>query len=64
LEAFAKAHSLTGYLDGSQGQPFFKELADDLFYASMTRVPPKNPQLMWSAFGQGTGVRLEFRVCL
>lgn len=62
LEAFAKAHGLQGYLQSAQGEPFFKELSDELFYCSMTRVPPKDPQLMWGAFAHGTGVRLELKV--
>lgn len=62
LEAFAKTHHLEGYLDTSQGEAFYKELSDGLFYVAMTRVPPKNPSLMWSYFAAGTGVRLEFQV--
>jgi len=62
LEAFAEAHGLEGYLKTAHGEPFFKELSDDLFYCSMTRIPPKDPQLMWGAFAHGTGVRLEFQV--
>jgi hypothetical protein len=62
LEAFAKAHRLEGYLDTSEGAPFFEELSDDLYYTAMTRVPPKHPFLMWSYFADGTGARLEFRV--
>lgn len=62
LEAFASAHGLKGYLDSAQGEAFFKELSDDLFYTSMTRVPPKDPSLMWYAFAHGNGARLELRV--
>jgi hypothetical protein len=62
LEAFAKAHDLLGYLDVSKGAAFYKTLSDDLFYASMTRVPPKDPLVMWGAFAKGTGVRLAFQV--
>jgi hypothetical protein len=62
LKAFAKAHGLQGYLDSAEGQPFYKQLSDDLFYAALTRVPPKDPQLMWEAFARGTGARLELRV--
>lgn len=60
LEAFATAHSLDGYLDPSKGEEFYKILSGDLFYASLTRVPPKDPSLMWGAFARGTGARLEF----
>lgn len=62
LEAFAKTHYLEGYLDTAQGEAFYKELSDRLFYVAMTRMPPKNPSLMWSYFAAGTGVRLEFEV--
>ncbi|MDX0531516.1 hypothetical protein GOC94_30945 [Sinorhizobium medicae] len=62
LDAFAKAHGLLGYLNVSEDEAFYKTLSDDLFYISMTRVPPKDPYLMWGAFAKGTGVRLEFQV--
>jgi hypothetical protein len=62
LEAFAKAHGLFGYLDTSSGSPVYKELSEDLFYISMTRVPPRDPFLMWGAFAKGTGARLQFRL--
>lgn len=62
LSAFAKAHGLTGYLNSDEGEPYYKVLSDDLFYVSMTRIPPKDPALMWGAFSSGTGVRLEFEV--
>lgn len=62
LKAFAKTHHLEGYLDTSQGDAFYKELSDGLFYVAMTPVPPKNPSLMWSYFAAGAGVWLEFQV--
>jgi hypothetical protein len=63
LDAFAKAHGLKGYLDGTHGAPFYEELSDDLFYTSLTRlVPPKNPSLMWGVFAARTGVRLQFTI--
>ncbi len=62
LEAFAQAHSLDGYLTPSNGEELYKSLSDDLFYASLTRVPPKDPDIMWGAFAKGTGVRFEFVV--
>lgn len=62
LDTFAKEHGLKGYLDSSQGPPFLEELSDDLFYVSMTRVPPKDPPLMWGVFAEGTGARLQFRI--
>jgi hypothetical protein len=60
LSSFAKAHRLAGYLNSNGAEPYFKELSDDLFYVSMTRIPPKDPSLMWGYFSSGTGVRLEF----
>lgn len=62
LSSFARAHGLTGYLNSDEGEPYYKELSDDLFYLSMTRIPPKDPSLMWGVFSSGTGVRLEFEV--
>lgn len=62
LEAFAKTHQLGGYLDTTLGEAFYKDLSDGLFYVAMTRVPAKNPSLMWGYFAAGTGVRLEFQV--
>lgn len=62
LSAFAQAHGLMGYLDSEAGEPYYKALSDDIFYASLTRIPPKNPHLMWGSFSLGTGVRLEFEV--
>ncbi|RVJ46120.1 hypothetical protein [Sinorhizobium meliloti] len=62
LEAFATAHGLHGYLKTPEGEEFYKILSDDLFYASLTRVPPKDPSTMWGGFAKVTGVRLEFLV--
>lgn len=62
LSAFARAHGLTGYLNSDEGEPHYKVLSDDLFYLSMTRIPPRDPSLMWGAFSSWTGVRLEFEV--
>lgn len=62
LSSFAKTHGLTGYLSNNcEGKPY-KELSDDLFYVSFTRIPPKNPDIMWNVFAAKTGVRLEFEV--
>ncbi|ASJ62243.1 hypothetical protein SMB554_24870 (plasmid) [Sinorhizobium meliloti] len=49
-------------MDPSNGEEFYRILSDDLFYVSLTRVPPKDPFIMWGAFAKGTGVRLEFKV--
>jgi hypothetical protein len=62
LKAFAEKHRLDGYLDTTGGEAFYKELSDDLFYTALTRIPPKDPLLMWGAFAHGKGVRLEFLI--
>jgi hypothetical protein len=62
LMTFAGAHGLKGYLDSSQGPPFIEALSDNLFYTSFTRLPPKNPLLMWGHFAERNGVRLHFRI--
>lgn len=62
LSAFARAHGLTGYLNSDAGEPYYKLLSDDLFYLSMTRIPPRDPSLMWEHFSLGTGVCFEFEV--
>lgn len=62
LEQFARDHQLQGYLNAVSGPPFFEELSDDLFYISMTGLPPTSPLLMWGCFAQGTGVRLQIKV--
>ncbi|WP_205756241.1 hypothetical protein, partial [Labrenzia sp. 011] len=62
MEAFARAHRLDGYLTKDQGDPYYKEMSNDIFYVSLTRTPPKDPSYMWSYFSHGSGVRLEFIV--
>lgn len=65
LSTFAKAHRLDGYLDETNGPPFYKELSDDLFYTSLTNTDPSNSTRapsMWAIFAKGTGVCLRLRL--
>lgn len=36
LAHFAKDHDLKGYFESTAGEPYYKELSDDLFYTSLT----------------------------
>jgi hypothetical protein len=50
-------------LDSSAGEPYFKELSDDIFYTSFADPATSDANMMWASFsGGGTGVRLKFRV--
>ena len=63
LKTFAKRHRLDGYLDTNNGQAYYKELSDDLFYASFARETHGDPAGMWALFGEhGKGVRLQMRL--
>jgi hypothetical protein len=62
LKAFAEDHGLEGYLDNSDGEPYYKELANDLFYTSFT-PDTANESEMWGSFSRGGPcVRLKFRL--
>jgi hypothetical protein len=62
LEHFAKDHGLKGYYQSAVGEPYYRELSDDLFYASLT-PDFTNESALWNDFaGQGTGVRLKLRL--
>jgi hypothetical protein len=63
IDTFARSHRLEGYLRSADGEPYFKELSDDLFYTSFTDETTKNELDMWSVFGKGeTGARLRVRL--
>lgn len=62
LRAFAQAHRLRGYLRTAEGEPFYKELSDDLFYTSLVRPNQIDQALMWNVFAQGTGARLKMQL--
>lgn len=63
MRKFAEDHNLKGYLDDTDGAPYYRELAEDLFYTSFTRVGTGDQTNLWDVFGgQGSGVRLRFRV--
>jgi hypothetical protein len=61
LDTFAQKHSLKGYLTSSGGEPYFKELSDDIFYTSFADPILSDANMLWAIFGdQGKGVRLKF----
>lgn len=63
LKTFATKHTLAGYLDGSRGEEYYRELSDDIFYTSFTRLGAKSTADMWAFFAEGgRGVRLKFRL--
>ena len=63
---FAREHRLAGYLRcGQHGyvRPYYRQLAKDLFYCSLTRPGAGNESHMFRAFADhGRGVRLRLRV--
>jgi hypothetical protein len=62
LDTFANKHKLDGYLKGP-GRPYFKELAKNIFYVSLTRPGAANAACMWKSFGDhGYGVRMKLRL--
>lgn len=63
IKTFAKTHRLDGYLDTTRGEPYYKELSDDLFYTSFARPTQQDEGMMWNVFAKGgTGVRLRLQV--
>lgn len=63
LETFARKHAFMGYLASSQGEAFYRELSNDIFYTSLTRPGNKSQADMWNVFAEGgSGVRLKFRL--
>lgn len=63
LDTFARKHRLKGYLDGSEGEAFYKTLSDDLFYTSLTRPGGGDEFDLWRSFAEGgSGVRLRLSV--
>jgi hypothetical protein len=60
---FSEDFGLSGYLDTSNGEPYYKTLMGSLFYTSFTQPQPPDPSYMWQVFGdQGRGVKLIFKV--
>ena len=63
---FAREHRLAGYLRcGQHGyvRPYYRELAKDLFYCSLTRPGAGNESHMFQVFADhGRGVRLRLKV--
>lgn len=62
IRTFAEEHKLYGYLASAAGEPYYKELSEDLFYTSLTRGGG-NEAVMWGVFARGgTGARLTTRI--
>ena len=38
LIEFARVHRLRGYLESTEGEPYYRELSDDIFYASFASL--------------------------
>jgi len=63
MRQFAEDHDFKGYLDEADGPPFYRELAEDLFYTSFIPVRTGDQTNLWDVFGgQGSGVRLRLRI--
>jgi hypothetical protein len=63
IATFAREHRLNGYIARDAGEPYYKELSDDLFYTSFTRPSLRNEAVMWDVFAKGgTGARLKVRL--
>lgn len=63
MRQFAEDHDLKGYTDATDGPPFYRELAEDLFYTSFTPLGTGDQTNLWDVFGgRGSGVRLKFRI--
>lgn len=60
---FSEDFGLSGYLDETDGEPYFKSLMADLFYTSFTTTEPDDPDYMWQVFGrQYRGVKITFEI--
>jgi hypothetical protein len=64
LWQFAEDHDLRGYLTETKGNPaFYRELAEDLFFLSLSRPNKVTENELWDGFGaEGRGVRLRLRI--
>ena len=62
LIEFARVHRLRGYLESTEGEPYYRELSDDIFYASFVSLDQRDEGSMWDLFAKGTGVRVGFRL--
>lgn len=67
IETFCKNHELSGYLDsldGVDGEPVYKELMSNMYYASFTdtNLTVDQEQYFWKTFAPNEGVRLKLRV--
>jgi hypothetical protein len=50
-------------LDSPTGEPYAKELSDDIFYTSFADLARSDENMIWASFSEsGRGVRLKFRL--
>jgi len=65
FKTFSEDFGLVGYLDDSQGEPYYKTLMSDLFYTSFTNPNPADEPYMWNVFGaSGAGIKILFDVSI
>lgn len=63
FKPFSEDMGLSGYLDTTDGEPYYKTLMEGLYYTSFTAQEPHDPQHMWQLFGdKGKGVKVTFQV--
>lgn len=63
FKPFSEDFGLTGYLDDSDGEPYYKTLARELFYTSFTNATPADEPYLWKIFGAGgDGVKIVFEL--
>ena len=63
FHSFAETHGLRGYSESSNGDPYYKTLMCDLFYASFTKREPNNLTDMWDIYAErGTGAKFVFKM--
>ncbi len=63
FRSFAETHGLHDYSESSNGDPYYKTLMCDLFYASFTKREPNNLTDMWDTYAErGTGAKFVFKM--
>ena len=63
FKPFSEDFGLTGYLDDSNGEPYYKTLSRELFYTSFTNTTPTDESYLWNIFGaRGGGIKIVFEL--
>lgn len=63
FEPFCQEHGLSGYLDTSDEEPYYKTLAKEIFYSSFTQTTNCDENYMWNVFANsGKGVKLFLKI--